>query len=62
MGKHYFDQVDYPKTTSPAGHFMIADKLAYTMSTAVLWFPLAFFPVSGYLGTVTMGALDVYGG
>jgi hypothetical protein len=40
---------------------MAADKPASAVFTAVILFAAAFFSVSGYVGTVAMGALDFYG-
>jgi hypothetical protein len=43
------------------GTFMAAYKLAAAIFATVILFTLAFFPVSGYLGTMAMGTIDVYG-
>jgi hypothetical protein len=43
------------------GYVLVADKLASAVFTEVILFALAFFPVSGYVGGMAMGALDFYG-
>jgi hypothetical protein len=40
---------------------IIANKLPSTLAVAVILFAVAFFPVSGYVGIIAMGALDFYG-
>jgi hypothetical protein len=40
---------------------MAAYELAAAILAEVLLFTLAFLSVSGYVGTVAMGAFDVYG-
>jgi hypothetical protein len=40
---------------------MIADELATAVFTEVILFVVVFFPVSGYVGALAMGAIDVYG-
>jgi hypothetical protein len=40
---------------------MPADKLATAVFATVILFVIVFFPVSGYLTTMAMGALDFYG-
>jgi hypothetical protein len=40
---------------------IIADKLPSALGTAVILFAIVFFPVSGYLGAMAMGALEFYG-
>jgi hypothetical protein len=39
---------------------MIAYKLAAALFTEVILFPLVFFPISGYVRAVAMGAFDFY--
>jgi hypothetical protein len=41
---------------------MVTDELTTTLGTEVILFTVAFFPVSGYAGTMAMGALNFYGG
>jgi hypothetical protein len=40
---------------------MAADELTSTLGTEEILFAVAFFPISGYSGTMAMGALDIYG-
>jgi hypothetical protein len=40
---------------------MVAYKLAAAIFAEIILFPLGFFPVSGYVGIVAMGACDFYG-
>jgi hypothetical protein len=40
---------------------MVADELATAVFTEVILFVVAFFPVLGYVGTMAMGAIDIYG-
>ncbi|MDR1316084.1 MAG: hypothetical protein LBK13_04340 [Spirochaetales bacterium] len=40
---------------------MVTDKLPSAAATQVILFVIAFFPVSGYAGALTMGALDCDG-
>jgi hypothetical protein len=39
---------------------MVAYKLMSTVFTPVILLPLAFFPVSGYVGALAMGAFEFY--
>jgi hypothetical protein len=39
---------------------MAADELTTALGTEVILFAVVFFPVSGYPGTMVMGALDFY--
>jgi hypothetical protein len=38
---------------------MAADGLTSTLGTEEILFAVTFFPVSGYIGTMAMGALDI---
>jgi hypothetical protein len=40
---------------------MVSDELTTALGTPVILFAVVFFPVSGYVGTMAMGALDFYG-
>jgi hypothetical protein len=40
---------------------MVSDELTTASGTPVILFAVAFFPVSGYVMTMAMGALDFYG-
>jgi hypothetical protein len=40
---------------------MVTYELTAAIFAEVVLFPLAFLSVSGYAGTMAMGALDVYG-
>jgi hypothetical protein len=40
---------------------MITYKLTATVFTTIILFTLAFLSVSGYVSTMTMGAIDLYG-
>jgi hypothetical protein len=39
---------------------MAVDELTTAVFTEVILFATAFFPISGYVGTMAMGAIDVY--
>jgi hypothetical protein len=40
---------------------MVTDELTTALGAKVILFAVAFFPVSGYVMTMAMGALDFYG-
>jgi hypothetical protein len=40
---------------------IITNKLPSALAAPVILFAVAFFPVSGYVGAMAMGALDFYG-
>jgi hypothetical protein len=40
---------------------MVADKLTPAVFTAVILFAVVFFPISGYVRVMALGAIDVYG-
>jgi hypothetical protein len=60
--RHDFYHVFNPRERSPIGTFMVAYKLTAAIFAEVILFSLVFFPVSGYVRAVAMGALDFYGG
>jgi hypothetical protein len=41
---------------------MVTDELTTALGTEVILFTIVFFPVSGYVRTMAMGAFDFYGG
>jgi hypothetical protein len=61
LDKHDFDHLNDPGKVSPVSHFMAAGELTTALGTEVILFAVVFFPVSGYVGTMAMEALDFYG-
>jgi hypothetical protein len=59
--KHDFDRLNDPGKASLISHFMAADELTTALGTPVILFAVVFFPVSGYVGAMAMGALNFYG-
>jgi hypothetical protein len=54
--EHDIDQIDYPGMASLTGYFMASNELTSTLGTEEI-----LFPVSGCIGTMAMGVLDIYG-
>jgi hypothetical protein len=50
-----------PRKASLISHFMVCDKPTTALGAEVILFTVVFFPVSGYVRIMAMGALDFYG-